>query len=320
MTEEHRMRTSTKRVTRTAVFAGAALLAVVAAACGSGGGDVTPPTRPSTTTTPGATTTTREPPTTEAGGGIGGGGGITTTTDAGPTTSTTRVGPTTTTEAPTTTTTRASTTTTRESTTTTEAESGTTVVPTTIDATTASSSSSSPWLWVGAIALLVIAALVALFAILRSRKAKQARWLYGARDVSRRSTDMARSLDQAAAVLGGPAGADRQVWLDAGDTLNGLAASAAALIPDAPKVPGDPEGTNSLATSLESLRSDLTVCRSAAVEAERTRFELVGPTPEQLDFASQTVQRSTAAVIADAHAVSAAVDRVDPPPTPATPR
>ena len=310
------MRTSTKRVTRTAVFAGAALLAVVAAACGSGGGDLTPPTRPSTTTTPGGSTsssidrptTTREGPTTTDAGGGGGGGGITTTTDA-PTTTTTRSS----------TTTRESTTTTRESSTTTEGESSA-AAPTTIDATTASSSSSSPWLWVAAIALLVIAALVALFAVLRSRKAKQARWLYGARDVSRRSTDVARSLDQAAAVIGGPAGADRQVWLDASDTLNGLAASAAALIPDAPKVPGDPEGTNSLATSLESLRSDLTVCRSAVVEAERTRFELVGPTAEQLDFASQTVQRSTAAVIADAHAVSAAVDRVDPPPAPAAAR
>jgi hypothetical protein len=131
---------------------------------------------------------------------------------------------------------------------------------------------------------------------------------------------VARSLDQAAVVLAGPATADRQVWLDASETLNGLAASAGALVPDAPKVPGDPEGTNSLATALEALRGDLTVLRSAAMEAERTRFELVGPTAEQLEFASRTVQQASAAVVADAHAVTAAVDRVDPPapPAPAT--
>ncbi len=114
-------------------------------------------------------------------------------------------------------------------------------------------------------------------------------------------------------MLGGPAGADRQVWLDASETLSGLAASAAALVPDAPAVPGDPEGTNSLASGLDSLRNDLTVIRTAVIEAERTRFELVGPTTEQLDFASQSVRRATAAVVADAHAVSAAADRVDPP-------
>jgi hypothetical protein len=167
--------------------------------------------------------------------------------------------------------------------------------------------------------LVLLAILVAVLAALRSRKGKQARWLWASRDVAGRSTDIARRLDQAAGLLTAPAGADRQVWLDASETLSALAASAAALIPDAPKVPGDPEGTNSLATALEALRSDLTVGRSAVLEAERTRFELVGPTEEQLGFSARSVQQATAAIVADAHAVTAAVDRIDPPAPPTPP-
>ena len=53
--------------------------------------------------------------------------------------------------------------------------------------------------------------------------------------------------------------------------------------------------------------------KSAATEAERIRFELVGPTAEQLDFASRSVRQAAATVIADAHAVSAAADRITPP-------
>jgi hypothetical protein len=154
---------------------------------------------------------------------------------------------------------------------------------------------------------------VALLGILRSRRSTRARWLWNARDVAARSSETAQRLDQAAAVLGGPAGADRQVWLDANEALGGLAASAGALVPGAPDVPGDPEGTNTLARGLDALRTDLTVLRTAVTEAERTRFELVGPTTEQLDFASQSVRRAAAAVVTDAHAVGAAADRVEPP-------
>lgn len=221
-----------------------------------------------------------------------------------------------------TTTTEASTTTTAKETTTTTAAAGTTVAPTTtINGDNASSSSSgvSPWIWV-LIAVLVLAAiLVAVLAVVRGKKNGAAKWNWGARDLARRSGDAARRLEQAAATLGSPA-ADRQVWLETTTELDTLATSAAALIPDAPKVPGDPEGTNSLATGIESLRSNLTVLRSAAAEAERTRFELVGPTTEQLNFATRSVEQAAAAVVGDSHAVAAAVDRVDPPQPTAPPR
>ncbi len=298
------MTTSATWKTRGAVLAGALLLAVAGVACGSGsaGSGITLPSISTTTTTADSSTTSESTSTTRP--------ASTSTTNGGSSTT----GSTETTLEPTTTTTEARTTTTTEASTTTESKSTTTEVAAAIGDST--DSSSSPWLWVAAVALIVLAALIALFAVLRSRKATKARWLQGARDVTYRSTQVARLLDEAAVVLAGPAGADRQVWLDSAETLNGLAASTAALIPDAPSVPGEPEGTNSLKTGLENLRSNLTVCRSAAIEAERTRFELVGPTTEQLEFASQSVRQASAAVVSDAHGVNAALDRVDPPATP----
>jgi hypothetical protein len=176
-------------------------------------------------------------------------------------------------------------------------------------------------LWIGAVALLLVAAAVAVVGVVRSRNAARARWLWGTRDLATRSGAVARSLDEAAALLAGPVAVDRRVWLDDVEALSALASSAAAQIPGAPSVPGDPEGTNSMGTALEALRTDLTVLRSAAVEAERIRFELVGPTGEQLEFASRSVRQAAAAVVSDAHAVSAAADRISPPPPvpPATP-
>jgi hypothetical protein len=161
--------------------------------------------------------------------------------------------------------------------------------------------------------LLVIAAIVAVLAVLRSRNATKARWVWGARDLSTRSAAVARSLDEAAALLAGPVAVNRQVWLDDVEALGGLATSAGVLAPSAPKVPGDPDGTNSATAALAALGTDLTVLKSAATEAERIRFELVGPTTEQLDFASRSVRQAAATVISDAHAVSAAADRVAPP-------
>ncbi len=298
------MTTSATWKTRGGVLTGALLLAVAGVACGSGsaGSGITLPSISTTTTTANSSTTSESTSTTRP--------ASTSTTNGGSSTT----GSTETTLEPTTTTTEARTTTTTEaSTTTTESKSSTTEVAAAIGDST--DSSSSPWLWVGAAALIVIAALIALFAVLRSRKATKARWVQGARDVTYRSTQVARLVDEAAVVIAGPTGADRQVWLDSAETLNGLAASTAALIPDAPSVPGEPEGTNSLKTGLENLRSNLTVCRSAAIEAERTRFELVGPTTEQLEFASQSVRQASAAVVSDAHGVNAALDRVDPPAT-----
>jgi len=318
---------------RGAAFAVAALLAVVATACGSNGPSITAPTLPSTTTTAGGSSTTTEKPTTttteRATTTTGGSpntsaadsttttaGGSTTTTER-PTTTTTAAPTTTTTEKPaTTTTTRATTTTTDKTTTTTAA--GTTTTPTTIDGES-TSSSSSPWLWIGAAVLLLIAALVAVLGVLRSRSAAKARFLFGARDLATRSSAAARSLDEAAALLAGPVAVDRQVWLDDVEALSGLATTAGVLAPEAPAVPGDPEGTNSMKAALTSLGTDLTVLRSAATEAERIRFELLGPTAEQLDFASRSVRQAAAVVIADAHAVSAAADRIAPPtPMPPT--
>jgi hypothetical protein len=334
------MTKSTSRTFRGALLGVAVLSGVGLAACGSTTGDgsgITLPsistttTEASTTTTARETTTTTErssttsssPPTTQAASTTTAGGGGSTTTTAAPTTTTTTAAPTTTTTtAPTTTTTRATTTTTTKETTTTTAAAGTTVAPTTtIDGANASGSTSgvSPWIWV-LIAVLVLAAiLVAVLAVVRGKRNGAARWNWGARDLARRSGDAARRLEQAAAGLGSPT-ADRQVWLEATTELDALATSAAALVPDAPKVPGDPEGTNSLATGIESLRSNLTVLRSAATEAERTRFELVGPTTEQLNFATRSVEQAAAAVVGDAHAVAAAVDRVDPPQPTAPPR
>ena len=323
---------------RAALVAAAVLSGAGLAACGSSVGDGSNITLPSisttttaeasttttareTTTTTAAASTTSAPPTTQAASTTTTSGGGSTTTTA-PATTTTTAAPTTTTTAPTTTTTRPSTTTTARATTTTTAAAGTTVAPTTtINGDNASSSGSgvSPWIWV-LIAVLVLAAiLIAVLAVTKSKKGNAARWNWGARDVARRSGDAARRLEQAAANLGSPT-ADRQVWLDTITELDTLAASTAALIPDAPKVPGDPEGTNSLATGLESLRSNLTVLRSAAVEAERTRFELVGPTTEQLNFATCSVEQAAASVVGDSHAVAAAVDRVDPPQPTAPPR
>jgi len=313
---------------------GAALVAALAglalAGCGSGdgGSGITLPsisttsTSEATTTTDRETTTTREstttaPPTTQAGSSTTTSpDGPTTTTTEGPTTTTTEA-PTTTTTAPTTSTTRASTTTTERETTTTTAESGTTVAPTTtIDGQPASGSSSgvSPWIWVLVAVLVLLAILVAVLAVRRSRSGAAARWNWEARDLARRSGDRARRLTQAATQLASPT-AVRQVWLDAVGELDALATSATALRPDAPTVPGDPEGTNSLTAALASLGTHLTVLRSAVVDAERTRFELVGPTEEQLGFAARQVEQAAAAVEADAHAVATAVDRVDPPPT-----
>jgi hypothetical protein len=151
-----------------------------------------------------------------------------------------------------------------------------------------------------------------LIAVSRSRSGARARWVASARDLAQRSRYAAESLDQAAAVLGGPAGANRQVWLDATNTLDALAGAAAALAPDAPKVPGDPKGANSLTSALEQLRSSLTVFRSAVVEAERTRFELLNPTTEQLDFASRSVRQASATVVADVHTLGVGLDRVAP--------
>ncbi len=328
------MRTAGDSRIRGAAFAGAALLATLTvAACGSSSGNVSLPTLPSTTTTTAdSTTTTAKASTTTTAASTTTSGspntsaavssttsttsGGSTTTTAQPTTTTTAA-PTTTTQASTTTTTRATTTTTEKTTTSTTA--GTSTTPTTINADTASSSGTSPWLWVGAAVLLVIAAIVALLAVLRSRNATKARWVWGARDLATRSTAVARSLDEAAALLAGPVAVNRQVWLDDVEALNGLATSAGVLAPDAPEVPGDPEGTNSATAALTALGTDLTVLKSAATEAERIRFELVGPTAEQLDFASRSVRQAAATVIADAHAVSAAADRITPPtPVPPT--
>jgi hypothetical protein len=188
------------------------------------------------------------------------------------------------------------------------------VVPTE-DPLASGAEDSSSWLWL--LALVAAAAAIAAFVIfLRSRAAARRRWLDSGRDLAQRAEFLAHGLDDAASLLGGPPDADRRVWLDATETLNALAASAAALSPDAPKVPDDPEGTNSLVSALENLRTDLSVCRSATVEAERTRFELVGPTPEQLDHASRSVRQGCASVVARAHALTAALDRVDPPRAP----
>ena len=315
------------------MFAGAALLATLTvAACGSGDGSISLPTLPSTTTTTADSTTTTEKATTTTtaastttSGSPNTSAAVSSTTSTTSGGSTTTTAPTTTTTAPTTTTTQASTTTTTRATTTTTEKAttsttaGTSTTPTTIDGDPASSSGTSPWLWVGAAVLLVIAAIVAVLAVLRSRNATKARWVWGARDLATRSTAVARSLDEAAALLAGPVAVNRQVWLDDVEALNGLATSAGVLAPDAPAVPGDPEGTNSATAALTALGTDLTVLKSAATEAERIRFELVGPTAEQLDFASRSVRQAAATVIADAHAVSAAADRITPPtPVPPT--
>jgi hypothetical protein len=190
-------------------------------------------------------------------------------------------------------------------------------VPVTVPASS-SGNSPSPWLWIGAAALVVLAAAIAAIGIVRSRAAARRRWTASGRDLAQRSQYVAQNLDQAAAVLAGPVGADRQVWLDATNTLAGLATTATTLAPDAPEVPGDPKGTNSAAAALTRLQASLTVCRSATVEAERTRFELLNPTTEQLDFASQSVRQACASVIADTHTLGAALDRVDPPPATST--
>lgn len=309
------MSTASDTKIRGMVLGVAALLAVTATACGSGGGDITLPTLPSTTTTEVPSTTTEKPATTTTTGGgtnTTAGGSSTTTTSGGSTTTTT------TTAAPTTTTTeKPTTTTTTRATTTTAAATSTTAAATSTTATTingdAASSSISPWLWIGAIVLLLIAALVGILGVLRSRKATKARWVFGARDLATRSGAVARSLGEAAALLAGPIAVDRQVWLDDVEALNGLSTTAGVLAPAAPAVPGDLDGTNSMKAALTSLGTDLTVLRSAATEAERIRFELLGPTTEQLDFASRSVRQAAASVIADAHAVSAATDRIAPP-------
>jgi hypothetical protein len=187
----------------------------------------------------------------------------------------------------------------------------TAIVPTTVVLGAGAEDSSSSWLWLLAL-VAAAAAIIAVVLLLRSRAAAQARWIASGRDLARRAEFLADGLDDAAAVLAGSPDANRRVWLDASETLNALAGTSAALGPDAPKVPGDPEGTNTLAAALETLRTDLTVCRSATIEAERTRFELVGPTPEQLDYASRSVRQGCASVVASAHALTAALDRVDP--------
>ena len=328
------MRTAGDSRIRGVVFAGAALLgAVTVAACGSGSGNVSLPTLPSTTTTTvDSTTTTAKASTTTTAASTTTSGSPNTSAAVSSTTSTTSGGSTTTTAQPTTTTTAAPTTTTTQATTTTTAKAttttteatttttaGTTTTPTTINGDNASSSGTSPWLWIGAIVLLLIAALVGVLGVLRSRKATKARWVWGARDLATRSAAVARSLDEAAALLAGPVAVNRQVWLDDVEALNGLSTSAGVLAPDAPGVPGDPEGTNTATAALPALGTDLTVLKSAATEAERIRFELVGPTTEQLDFASRSVRQAAATVIADAHAVTAAADRIAPPaPVPPT--
>jgi hypothetical protein len=298
---------SQSRSARGALVAVAVVLGLVVAGCTSGDRP-TLPTLPSTTTTEGGstttttdrpTTTTTERPTT------------TTTSDSTTTSSTGSSTTTSTTEAPTTTTTRESTTTTRESTTTTRAETTTTTVPATVPAS--GGSSSSPWLWIGAAALLVLAAAIAVLAVVRSRAGARKRWAASGRDLARRAERTAGTLDQAAAVIAGPVGADRQVWLDSANALEGLAATATSLAPDAPAVPGEPKGTNSLVAALGRLQTSLTVCRSAAADAERTRFELINPTTEQLDFASHSVRQACAAVVADTHTLHVALDKVDPP-------
>jgi hypothetical protein len=192
----------------------------------------------------------------------------------------------------------------------------TAIVPTTVVLAAGAQDSSSSWLWLLAL-VAAAAAIVAVVLFLRSRAAARTQWIASGRDLARRAEFLADGLDDAAALLTGSPDANRRVWLDATETLNALAVSVTALTPDAPEVPGDPEGTNSLVTALENLRTDLTVCRSATVDAERTRFELVGPTPEQLDHASRSVRQGCASVIAGAHALTAALDRVDPLAAPA---
>jgi hypothetical protein len=299
------MRSQTRSV-RAALIAGAVVLGAVVAGCTSGDGP-TLPTLPSTTTTEGgSTTTTSERSTTTTTDRS------TTTTTSSSTTSSTSSSTTSTTEAPTTTTTRGSTTTSRESTTTTRAETTTTTEPATVPVSS-EDDSSSPWLWIVAAALLLLAAVVAVIAVVRSRSGARKRWVASGRDLARRAQSTAGNLDQAAAVIAGPVGANRQVWLDSAGALEGLTTEAAALAPDAPRVPGDPKGTNSLQAALAQLQTSLTVCRSAAIDAERTRFELINPTTEQLDFASHSVRQACAAVVADAHILGVALDKVDPP-------
>jgi hypothetical protein len=151
----------------------------------------------------------------------------------------------------------------------------------------------------------------------RSRAAARRTWIASSRDLAGRSEYAAITLDEAAVVLSDPIGADRRVWLDAGQTCKTLVAAAVALVPDAPSAPDDRPETDGLASMLERLRTDLTVLGSAALDAERTRFELVGPTPEQLEFASRSVRQACAAVTSSAHALMAALDRLAPPSAPA---
>ena len=120
-----------------------------------------------------------------------------------------------------------------------------------VTSATAGSDSSSSAPWIGLVALAAVIALIAAVAlVLRSRAAARRQWLSSARDLALRSENLARRLDEAAVVLAGPVAADRQVWLDANETMTTLVASATALLADAPRGPDDPPDTNSLATTL----------------------------------------------------------------------
>jgi DNA-directed RNA polymerase subunit K/omega len=284
---------------RRALAALAATCLLTVAACSSDGEGPSLPSLSTTTSTADGSTTTSTAETT------------TTSADSSTSSSTS------TTEAPTTTT-EASTTTTAERTTTTGES------PTTAGASdevaaggTDDGSTSSAWLWIVAIALLVLAAAIALVALGRSRANARRQWVASARQLGERSRDVALTLDRAAATIP-PEGTDRRVWFDADDTITDLVARARALEPGAPPVPGDPEGTNSLAAGLEQLRTGLVALQRSAQAAERTRYELLNPTTEQLEDAAGSVRQASTDVIDQARNLQVGLDRVAPP-TPATP-
>ncbi len=262
---------------------------------------------PSTTTTGDPTTTTSgDSPTTTA--------EPTTTTTSAPTTTTT-------TTEPTTTTTEATTTTTAEATTTTASDDGDEVAGATTTTTAGSPTGDTsdddglpPWIWAALLASLAAIVGVVLLLMRSRKKAAAQRWAASTRDLARQTGAVAATLDRAAATLAGPTAGDRQVWLTSAQQLAAIESSAAALVADAPAVPGDPAGTNSGIAALDKVRSDAATGRTAVADAERTRFELVGPTEQQLTFAAETVRRSTSALAADATALTAAADRIDPPP------
>jgi hypothetical protein len=274
---------------------------VTVAACSSDADRPSLPSLSTTTTSPdgSSTTSTAETTTTTS--------DSSTTSSSTSSTSTTESTTTTTTE-PTTTTTSERTTTTTEATTTTGASDEIAAGPTDDDG------SSSTWLWIAAIALLVIAAVIALVAILRSRTNARRRWVASTRQLVEQSRDVALALDRAAETLP-PAGTDRRVWFDANDAITTLSARASALEPDAPAVPGEPKGTNSLTTGLEQLRAGLGALQRSAQDAERTRYELLNPTAEQLEYAARTVRQASTDVIETGQDLQRSLDRVEPPPT-----